>query len=329
MKFSVSLRNYFSIENVLSAIGTIEHSQYSNLVIPDERLQKNPYSLLTVAAMQSSRIGLLTVTNPYTRHPALTAAAACTVNEISDDRFTLGMGAGGIVLKPLGIERSAPIRTVSAAVDVIRRLQAGERVKEIQDEFEIHDAGLDFTPTGELPVYIAGRGPQLLRLAGRIGDGAIVGGGLVSADGMAYAHDRLREGANAVGRDLDSLEVICWALLSVATDREVALDRLRPSVAQYVQSVPLETLERIGVDPANARRIRDVADIDRLSSEMLRDIVNRDIVEQFSIVGTPAQCRMRVERLERNGVSHLALLPFENEEFGYVDMLDVFSREVI
>src|SRR5262249_59080834 len=86
---------------------------------------RNCYSYLTLAATHSSRLRLGTaVTNPVTRHPAITAAAAATVDEVSGGRLILGIGAGDRPLLALGFQPS-PLAALEAAIAGIRRLGPG------------------------------------------------------------------------------------------------------------------------------------------------------------------------------------------------------------
>ena len=57
---------------------------YDDIWVPDERLLRNAYVSLAAVAGATSRVGLGTaVTNPYTRHPVITAAAIATIDELS------------------------------------------------------------------------------------------------------------------------------------------------------------------------------------------------------------------------------------------------------
>jgi 5,10-methylenetetrahydromethanopterin reductase len=69
-------------------VSRIEALGFDHLWLTDSSLHaRNSYAYLTLAAKTSSRLLLGTaVTNPLTRHPAITAAAAATVDEISDGR---------------------------------------------------------------------------------------------------------------------------------------------------------------------------------------------------------------------------------------------------
>ncbi|NCG36429.1 MAG: LLM class flavin-dependent oxidoreductase, partial [Actinobacteria bacterium] len=68
------------------------------------------YVTLSAIATATSRMQLGPgITNPYTRHPAQTAAAIASIDELSGGRGFLGIGAGGsLTLDPLGIKQQRP-----------------------------------------------------------------------------------------------------------------------------------------------------------------------------------------------------------------------------
>ena len=76
-----------------------------DLWLGDEGPARDPFALLAAAPRSRTRLRLgVAVTNPYLRHPAITAVAAMTVHELSGGRRCLGVGpGGGIALGPLGM----------------------------------------------------------------------------------------------------------------------------------------------------------------------------------------------------------------------------------
>src|SRR5262249_59279436 len=124
----------------------IEGLGFGYLWLTDSSLHaRNCWSYLTLAAARSSRLRLGTaVTNPVTRHPAITAAAAATVDEISGGRLILGIGAGDRPLLALG-SRPSPLVTLEAAVDGIPRLWRGEHVDMAAARVTLHGAHPPFT----------------------------------------------------------------------------------------------------------------------------------------------------------------------------------------
>ena len=111
------------------------------------------------------------VTNPYLRHPAITAVAAMTVHELSEGRAVLGLGPGGDVALAPARDRAGAHRCRSAAgaVRVIRAVCRGEPT----DGYE--PPAHAFTAP-DLPLYIGARGERFNRFASEAADGVFVAG---------------------------------------------------------------------------------------------------------------------------------------------------------
>jgi 5,10-methylenetetrahydromethanopterin reductase len=146
---------------------------------------------------------------------------------------------------------------------------------------------------------------------------------------MDYAREKIRRGAEKAGRDLDDVDVVCWAFCSVADDREAALDGVTPLVAKIVEKAPLKALEAIGLDPDAARRVKELDDVSTLPTTTLTEHVPRPVVEQFAVAGTPADCRAHLQRLADSGVDHVGLLAFDNDERPALGSLKAVSESVV
>jgi len=331
MTYSAALVNGYKSDHLRRIVEKVDQDfVYEEVYIADERFYRNPYAQLALVAEYTEEVRVATgVTNPYTRNPAYTAAAIATIDEASNGRALLGFGAGSpMALSPIGIEQKRPIGTVRDAVSTIRDLHKGDAVTFERPEFELRDLDLDFEVQREVPIYVAGRGPQILELAGRVGDGAIAGAGLTSEAGMEYAFDQVADGARAAGRKPSDVPVICWAFLSMANEQSTAIEAVVDLIIRIVDAVPTETLTTIGVNREEAETIKALPDVDDMTIPQMREAVSRPLVEQFAIAGTPAQCRDHVKRLRTRGVNRLAVLPFENDERGILDTLKAFSEHV-
>ena len=106
----------------VDAVVAAEDAGIDELWLGDEGPGRDPFSVLAAAAQRTERITLgVSVTNPYLRHPAVTAATAMTVNELSGGRFVLGLGpGGGMALDPVGVVRERPLTRTRDALRVIR-----------------------------------------------------------------------------------------------------------------------------------------------------------------------------------------------------------------
>ena len=161
-------------DDVISVAVEAERLGYEYCLVADEGFHPDVYACLGAIARATDRITLGVLTNGYTRHPAVTAAAAATVNELSGGRLVVTLLAGGsMVLSPMGIERARPARVVADSVQALKRLWSGDEVSWRGQTCSLDRARLGMGPQS-IPLWIAGRGPRLLELAGQQADGVIL-----------------------------------------------------------------------------------------------------------------------------------------------------------
>src|SRR6516162_9293729 len=127
---------------------------YGTVWLADERFYREVYSCLTHLAAHTSKVLLgPCVTDPLARHPALTAMAIATLDEISGGRAILGIGAGISGFAELGIERKKPARAICEAIELIRALLRGKTVDYRGEVIALNHGRLSFAPPGpEIPV---------------------------------------------------------------------------------------------------------------------------------------------------------------------------------
>jgi 5,10-methylenetetrahydromethanopterin reductase len=214
----------------------IDSLGFDHLWLTDSSLHaRNCYSYLTLAAGRTSRLLLGTaVTNPATRHPAITAAAAATVDEVSGGRFALGIGVGDRPLLALGLGPST-LAELEAAVDGIRRLWRGEQVDLTTRDFALVGARLRFPARADIPVFVSASGPKTLELAGRIADGAIILAGLFP-EALEWAISHVGHGADTAGRPRPHVAVFAYG--AVDEDEDAALASARSIAAWFPQTAP-------------------------------------------------------------------------------------------
>jgi len=137
------------------------------------------WSVLGALANATRRIGLMTaVTCPTMRyHPAVIAQGAATVALLSNNRFTLGLGAGERLNEHV-IGAGWPGRRerqerLAEAVDIIQHLLTGELTNYRGQYFRLDHARLFDRPETRLPIVIAAGGAEAARLAANKGAGLI------------------------------------------------------------------------------------------------------------------------------------------------------------
>lgn len=287
----------------------VEALGFDRLWLPDERLTRNVYSALTVSALDTRGIELgLSVTNPYTRNVAITAAAAASVDELCGGRFSLGLGAGG-GLGHYGVERDRPALAVREAVEVVRLLLDGKRVDYSGTHVRMRDARLDFEARRQVPIYIAARGPRLLELAGDVADGAIIGG-FASDEGIAHAKHLIGRGLERSKRTWSDIDLVSWLYTCVADDTGTA----RRAVSRLVATSLVTSRSILGsLGLKLPRELRDCLESSGWSvapesiDECSRHLSD-EILDAFSVAGTPAECASKLARIGASGVRELAMV---------------------
>ncbi|MGH2715452.1 MAG: LLM class flavin-dependent oxidoreductase [Thermoleophilaceae bacterium] len=331
--FGVGLPLEKPLDELLGVARQAEELGYDYFWANDDRLQKDVFTVLAASALATERIRLGPgVTNPYSRHPALIAAAVATLDELSRGRAALGLGAGGTNHRALAVTREAPVATLREAVELIRSLWAGSEVTFEGRVVRAVEAKLDFSPVREaVPIYIGARGPRMLELAGEIADGVIVGN-VATVEGWSYALGRVTAGAERVGRDPASVAGTAWIYSCIADDENEALDAVRPMVAtSLVTSRPI--LDDLGIEmPERFARVMESLDwsLSHEATERAGETIPDDIVLRFALAGAPAGCQKRLRDLLAAfpQISQVVIVPFAGPGQRIADVVRRFMDEV-
>lgn len=138
----------------------------------------SPYtwSVLGAVAQATESIPFMTyVTCPIVRyHPVIVAQKAATMALLSDGRFSLGVGAGENLNEHVVGQGWYPVDTrhemLREALEIIRRLWAGEFVTYRGEHFDVDSAKLYDLPDRRPQIGVAGSGAASCRLAAEFGD---------------------------------------------------------------------------------------------------------------------------------------------------------------
>jgi G6PDH family F420-dependent oxidoreductase len=135
------------------------------------------WSVLGAVAQATERIKLATmVTCPIIRyHPAIVAQMAATVAVLSDERFTLGLGAGERLNEHIVGRGWPPVHVrhemLREAIEVIGKLWDGGYVSHRGEHFVVEDARVFDLPEQPIKTFVAAGGPRAARLAAEVADG--------------------------------------------------------------------------------------------------------------------------------------------------------------
>ena len=278
--------------------------------VSDDLGFRDPFCILALLATETNRVKLNLTTNPYSRNPALIARAAATIDEISNGRVVLNLGAGGSLTLPhLGIPMwDRPVRAVREAIEVCRRLIRGETVDYEGQTFKLRGAKLLFTPKrNTIPIYMAARGPQMLRLAGMMADGVV----LAVDPYFDFAVNQIRKGAERAGRPMEEIR-LCSEVGFVTATKEEFIRYLHWEVANSIMDTPLNVLEMAHIESRTMetiRRIKGCRDADEAA-----ELVTDDVANLYRIVNTPDALVERARELVKKGVKEIHIIPAPGTE---------------
>jgi len=186
---------------------------------------------LAAAAAVTSRIRLGTmVASPNFRHPVPFAKELMTLDEISDGRFTLGIGAGGegFDATALGEERWSTRERADRFGEFTRlldKLLTHDETTADGTHYRAHEAQMlpGSTQQPRMPFHVAAIGPRGMKLAAELGQGWITFGDPEQGPKVvAEQIQRLRAACAAADREFDGMERVLLAMGSTEVERPLS-----------------------------------------------------------------------------------------------------------
>jgi probable F420-dependent oxidoreductase len=325
MQFGITIKPDISVDRIVALTRRAEAAGFTYGWLFDSHvLWKEPYPLLSLMAVNTQQMRLGTcVTNPAARDLTVTASLFATLNLISNGRMQLGIGRGDSSRRVLG-KKPVSWSQLEEAVNVFRDLTAGREIP-----YDGLPTRLTWA-TGSPPVWIAGYGPKVLHMAGRVADGIILQ--FADPDLIAWCLGFVREGAVAAGRDPAQIEVMAAAPVWVSHDLSVARERVRwfPAlVSNHVMDL-IRQYQPEDLPPALTSFVRDRGGYDYQHHCVVNsdnaNFVSDEVVDRFCLVGPIEAHRDKLNALAKAGVTQFNLYLMCGEE---QETLEIYEREIL
>ena len=251
-----------SLETAIQRVERAERLGYESVFVTHIAARDSVTTLMAYAA-RTERIRLGTGVLPiYSRTPVATAQSFATLDEFSEGRAVIGLGVSHrpVVEGWYGDTIGRPVAEMREYVQIVRAIlnredpPGGERFSS-----SFHFMG--YEARADLPIYLAGLSPGMLRLAGEIGDGVMLW--LCNPDYISeVVVPAVREGRERAGRDPEGFDIVAAVPSAVTAEPDEARQRLRQELVPYF-SLPFyrTMLERSGYGD-------DVASFDRGMQEV-------------------------------------------------------------
>jgi alkanesulfonate monooxygenase SsuD/methylene tetrahydromethanopterin reductase-like flavin-dependent oxidoreductase (luciferase family) len=213
---------------------------------------------------------------------------------------------------------------LETAVKIFRDLTASR-------EIEYEGQSTRLTWAKEPPrVWIAGYGPKVLHMAGRVADGIILQ--FADPDLIEWCLGFVKEGARAAGRDMSQIEVMAAAPVWVSDDLAVARERVRwfPAlVSNHVMDL-IRQYKPQDLPPTLTSYVQERGGYDYLHHCEVdsdnADFVSDEVIDRFCMVGPAKAHQEKLRRLANAGVTQFNIYLMCGDE---EESLDTYQREVL
>ena len=316
MNFSVGMGRSLRMDEIADYARVAEKSGFSHMTFIDsQNLCRDVYAMMTIAALNTHRIRIgQGVTNPFTRHPSVTANATATINELSGGRAFVGIGAGFSSMMTMGM-KARPMSEFRETIQFIKRYTAGQEVE--YGGSKMHSEW----SRRPIQVYMSSLGPKSLHMAGELADGVMLIG--VHPEIVKWGIEQIHRGAQMAGRDPSQIEIWARTMIYVAPSKKEA----RREVASYAatnacdsyrsllrrDTPEVEELRRRleAVEPGIVEEIKAVYDaFDPYQHEVIdaphSRAVSQRVIDFFLMTGTPDEVCDQITRLGPLGVSNIS-----------------------
>jgi 5,10-methylenetetrahydromethanopterin reductase len=305
-KYGILIESIFQPSELITIAKQVEDLGFIHFWYPDEKFFRDCYIGLCLVAQNTRHIALgPCVTDPYSRHPIMTAAAIASLAEVAPNRTWLGIGAGGRGFQAMGVERDRPALAIRDAVCIIRELLAGKIVDYKGDVINLHERSLDFEPIQQVPIMIAtGHGRFVQSLAGEIGD-AVMLANFSSPPTILAGIENVKKGASKSRRNLKDIYMILRVDVSVHSDKRIARIGVAPIIlsalrASYPELAYLEVLPDFEM---SSKFLRVLGKNDYKSRTFYRDpencapLIPSELYENLALVGEPEEVREKIKAI--------------------------------
>jgi 5,10-methylenetetrahydromethanopterin reductase len=303
-RFGVALSNEVPLAESISLARRAEELGFDEVWTPESRHGRSATTAAAILARETDRIGIgVGVVNPFWRHPSLIAMEAATLDEASNGRLRLGMGAALWTLRAFGEDDERTRRPLAAMIEAIRVVKAmlGGQDGVDGEVYRVRaEARLDFDPIRRrVPVYVGAVNKKMMEAAGAWADGVYLGA-ITSPGYVRWSRQRMAEGARTEGRDPGELDLCANVLTSVSRDEKEARDACRQVITYYLWRVEPVVYETSGADPAAVEFVRSKVPEEGVDAVARR--LPEELIDVFAAAGTPDTVMEKLSEFEESGL---------------------------
>jgi F420-dependent oxidoreductase-like protein len=241
------------------------------------------------------------------------AMSAMSVQQLSGDRFRLGVGTSGpqVMEGWHGVSFDSPLALTRETIEIVRAVAAGERLRHAGRVYQLPLPGSagralrSALAPAEVPVYVAALGPRNLELTGEVADGWI--GNTFMPEHAEVFLDRLRAGAARAGRTLSDLDLVIPVAVEFTDDVEAVVRKHARGYAFTIGAMGSRDHNFYNAALARQGYDEDVRAVQALwlagRRDEAADRVPLEIGAKTNLLGTPAMVADRLRRYRDAGIT--------------------------
>jgi 5,10-methylenetetrahydromethanopterin reductase len=319
---------FVDLKEVAARASWYERAGFDGMTIVDTQcIAHDPYVTLTLAANATSSLQLATgVTNPYTRHPSVTACAITTLQCVTNGRCVLGIGRGDSALAHLGLA-PAPPAVFEHYLSRLQRYLAGDEVSFNEEQAPatmrpLETLGLAGAPSSsrlswitpsekKVPLDVAAAGPRVIAIGARLAERVTFA---VNADPgrISWAIDVATASAEEAGRDPGEVSLGAYVTVCPHKDRSRARDLVAGALASKSRFAVMHGTPQGPTSAATAAVLRRIhASYDMRghanSPNARAAALTPDYIDESAIIGEVDECVEKLQALFDLGLDRLVV----------------------
>lgn len=303
---------------------------YDGLTLTDsQNLAPDTYVALTLAARATTRLLVGTgVTNPLTRHPAVTAGAVASLQDVSGGRAMLGIGRGDSALFNIGHRPVSP-SVLERYVSDVQTYLRGETLDAAGYPSQLRWLAESAQP--KVPLDVAGTGPKVISVGARLADRVSFAVGS-DPERVAWGIDQVR-GALGPQQPMPSLGL--YLNVCVHEDMERAAELVRPGVGIFAHFTGMPGASRERVADGDQKVFDRIGDYDKArhgsGDAAHAQALPLDFIQRFAVIGPARHCIEKLAALRDLGIHRIFVIGPRPDHFGAeADAAQArFAKEVI
>jgi 5,10-methylenetetrahydromethanopterin reductase len=313
MRLGLCFDGFYSIKEMLELAGLADELAMDSIWMSDHLCFRDSVASSMAFLTTTTRIKVVPAPlSPYSRPPIVAAMAVATMEEMAQGRVAMTVGTGNpMALEEVGIKVTRPLKTMREYVRLLRAFLSGETVQFVGEIFSVKGAKLGFKPASPIRIYMTAVRPQMLRLAGEIGDGVLLSAGCAPRY-IAQCVAEIQKGAERGGKSLARSDIAGFITTSVSDNAKEAIEASKTFLAYVFRTKHHAENIRMGGGQVDQEGL--AAAISKRDWEGAKRFISDEVVYAHSVSGTPSDCRKRLEEFIEAGLNLPILLPMGTQE---------------